>query len=303
MRGEASSLLSSATPPVNARLVPSLLVLVSCNLAQGTVYRHQLAQGLHNLPKQLTWADEDRLRDVLRWLAARTHARTHSRYARSSPMSPQNSIGEFNGGIYLILLHFDEPCEITYGVSQTVATLGPLAVYVGSMSRGLAARIERHLGLREKANQQWHIDYVPKGATSSREGIALPGRHDECALAKSVMALPGSEAVPGFGKRDCREECAAHLIQVPRRQRAALYSLAVCSPCDPADLQGTQRAHAEYLRRVLRSGRAISFDTIASERGLLGDDERKEAELRKTAAALGIHVHVSGGLERWRLRL
>jgi len=84
-----------------------------------------------------------------------------------------------------------------------------LYVYTGSASRGLDARIARHM--RKEKKLRWHIDYLLRQAEIVEVRRVETEERIECEMNRQVLARPGaSVVVPGFGSSDCR--CPSHLV-------------------------------------------------------------------------------------------
>lgn len=86
-------------------------------------------------------------------------------------------------------------------------------VYTGRASRGLQARVSRHV--RGGRRIHWHIDYLLAHRQCWIERVALATTDPamECAVNQS-MGSDGSCIVPGFGASDCMRKCKAHLWRV-----------------------------------------------------------------------------------------
>ncbi|MCH7945335.1 MAG: GIY-YIG nuclease family protein [Armatimonadetes bacterium] len=106
--------------------------------------------------------------------------------------------------------------DVADGVRATVGRLGRLRfpagiyVYTRRASRGLRARVRRHLG--GAARRHWHIDFLlakPEVAVV-RVALASPDADEECSVNQAV-GLTGDCVVPGFGASDCRAGCPTHL--------------------------------------------------------------------------------------------
>ena len=130
---------------------------------------------------------------------------------------------------------------------RLVAVLRPgLYAYVGSAwgPGGLAARIERHLGLRRK-RLWWHIDRVLASEYVSVEGVVYaPGCRGESLLAERLSRF--AEPVPGVGSSD-DPRAPSHLYLLPRdagAERLALLMEMVCGSrvqrCTSASTGGPQ---------------------------------------------------------------
>lgn len=115
-----------------------------------------------------------------------------------------------NAGVYQLWI------ELADDVRATVGRLGRFRfpaghyVYTGRASRGLGARVRRHLGGARR--KHWHVDYLlafPE-ADMVRVVLASPDADDECSVNRAV-GFYGDCVAPGFGASDCRAGCPAHL--------------------------------------------------------------------------------------------
>ena len=113
-------------------------------------------------------------------------------------------------GVYQLWL------RATTGLHVTVGRLGRFLfragtyVYAGRASRGLRARVLRHV---QGANRKhWHIDYLLAHRDVCVERVVLASLDPEmeCSVNQSVGET-GLCVAPGFGSSDCRNGCAAHL--------------------------------------------------------------------------------------------
>ncbi len=109
--------------------------------------------------------------------------------------------------------------------------------YVGSafQSGGLAARLGRHLGLKEAKRKRWDIDYLLARSVEGRALQAWVSTSDErleCTWATALFAATGVSApAPGFGAGDCKMRCGCrddrpkkdktHLFRLPLRPTLA----------------------------------------------------------------------------------
>jgi Uri superfamily endonuclease len=104
--------------------------------------------------------------------------------------------------------------EITRPLRRRVGGLGMIYlpagryVYTGSATRGLEARIARHL--RRRKPLRWHIDYLTT-APGVRILDVLRSALPECRLNQSTR---GELPIAGFGASDCTAGCGAHLRRV-----------------------------------------------------------------------------------------
>ena len=106
-------------------------------------------------------------------------------------------------------------------VAVTVGRLGRFVfsrgvyVYTGRASRGLQARVRRHIN--GATRKHWHIDYLlahPR-VRIMRVVLASPDPKMECTVNQSIDPR-GECVVPGFGASDCHNGCLAHLWHMPK---------------------------------------------------------------------------------------
>jgi Uri superfamily endonuclease len=130
-------------------------------------------------------------------------------------------------GAYALLLRVAEPRRVAIGRLGNFLFQSGEFVYLGSACGpgGLRGRLRRHLGLLP-ARPHWHIDYLRRAAKVSAvywtqcathlEGaLHMPGatKPIECLWSQALAALPGASIpAPGFGARDCKAGCIAHLV-------------------------------------------------------------------------------------------
>jgi len=101
-------------------------------------------------------------------------------------------------------------------VRLRVGSLGDIAfppgvyVYTGSATRGLLARVGRHL--RKQKRKHWHIDYLLASRHARVVGVILvtDARISECEINRWVLSLAES-TVSAFGSSDCQKGCGSHL--------------------------------------------------------------------------------------------
>ena len=95
-------------------------------------------------------------------------------------------------------------------------------VYLGSARGpgGLRARLGRHLA-GETSRRHWHIDYLRQIATPCAAWFLIFSEHGqpnpplECIWSQALASLAGASVpIKGFGARDCRAGCAAHLVRL-----------------------------------------------------------------------------------------
>lgn len=127
-----------------------------------------------------------------------------------------------SGGTYALLVHLARWRKVRVGRLGTFAFEQGEYLYVGSAfgAGGLRARIERHLGRCKR--KHWHIDSLL--AHAQVRGIIYTTALEplEHRWSQAVGQMRGATIpVKGFGASDCREGCAAHLIQLGSRTNVA----------------------------------------------------------------------------------
>jgi Uri superfamily endonuclease len=118
-----------------------------------------------------------------------------------------------DSGVYRLWIRVSVELCVTVGRLGRLEIPAGLYVYTGRASRGLRARVRRHV--RGAACKHWHIDYLLAGRGVRLERVELvsndPG--DECP-ANQAVGRKGGCPVHGFGASDCRAKCPAHLWRV-----------------------------------------------------------------------------------------
>ncbi len=113
-----------------------------------------------------------------------------------------------DSGLYVVTLRLGRKKRIRIGKLGVIEFQPGCYLYVGSASKNLRKRIERHK--RREKPLQWHIDYIRRHCRFI--GVTLAGIDEgECSLAERVIrSVDGKIAYPRFGASDCN--CAGHLI-------------------------------------------------------------------------------------------
>ena len=120
-------------------------------------------------------------------------------------------------GVYQLWIRVQRDLQLTVGCLGRFRLAAGLYVYTGRATRGLRARVYRHvLGGRPR---HWHIDDLLASRHARLTRAVLAGRDptDECAV-NQRMAAAGTCPIPHFGASDCRHGCRAHLWRVPASQ-------------------------------------------------------------------------------------
>ncbi len=123
-----------------------------------------------------------------------------------------------DSGAYRLVLRLDRTVVVTPGrLGERRLSRGSY-LYLGSAKRALSKRVARHRRLAEEKTGRlhWHIDWLLTHPDVRLIRIDTVDGGDECALARGIATLGGSEAVRGFGATDCRQRCPAHLYRVAR---------------------------------------------------------------------------------------
>ncbi len=116
------------------------------------------------------------------------------------------------GGTYIVLLWLSASHHLTIGrLGQGTFRRG-YYTYTGSATRGLRARLHRHL--HGAVSRHWHLDYLRPHARVLAWYTFAAGTQPECQLHQQLVPW-GRVAMTKFGASDC--SCATHLLYYPRR--------------------------------------------------------------------------------------
>jgi Uri superfamily endonuclease len=118
-------------------------------------------------------------------------------------------------GVYQLWLRVPVDLRVTIGRLGRFTFPVGVYVYTGRASRGLAARVLRHVnGARRK---RWHIDYLLARREVHVERLVLASNDpdDECVV-NQTLASKAECIARRFGASDCRAGCEAHLWRVGR---------------------------------------------------------------------------------------
>jgi sugar fermentation stimulation protein A len=110
-------------------------------------------------------------------------------------------------GSYLIALKLAEGATVKIGKLGWLNFPKGYYLYVGSASKDLRQRIERHRRIRK--TKFWHIDYLRERADFQAAIPIRTGDDLECEVAKAMSAIAAWK-IPGFGCSDC--SCESHLF-------------------------------------------------------------------------------------------
>jgi Uri superfamily endonuclease len=116
-------------------------------------------------------------------------------------------------GSYALILHLARPQTARVGQLGYFAFPAGTYAYFGSArgSGGLRARVSHHL--KSSAIPHWHLDWLRPHCEAVAVVFRLGGESLECSWAQKILPLPGVGVIaPGFGSRDCRSGCPAHLL-------------------------------------------------------------------------------------------
>ena len=119
-------------------------------------------------------------------------------------------------GSYTLTGVLIEPARIAVGRIGVFDFPAGLYVYCGSAlgPGGLRARLCHHA--RRAEHPTWHFDYLRPCLTLVGGWFALTTQRLECVWGQALSRLPGALIpAPGFGARDCRRGCPAHLFHLP----------------------------------------------------------------------------------------
>lgn len=116
-------------------------------------------------------------------------------------------------GVYQLWIRLRRPTKAAIGALGEIQFAAGMYVYTGRASRGLRARVARHLSQSKRLH--WHIDYLlaRRDARIVRVVLASADPEDECRV-NAMIARQGIAAVPRFGASDCQCGCLGHLWRV-----------------------------------------------------------------------------------------
>jgi Uri superfamily endonuclease len=129
-------------------------------------------------------------------------------------------------GAYLLYLNVRQPLTLNVGMLGLSRFPAGRYVYVGSASRGIEQRIERHRRLAEQKSgkKHWHIDALLTHPKVRFVGYQKLEGRAECVVSKAVASTEGVTApVLNFGSTDCMAGCSTHLYRI--HGKMALQSL------------------------------------------------------------------------------
>ena len=119
-------------------------------------------------------------------------------------------------GSYALTGILIKPAQIAVGRLGVFDFLPGVYVYLGSAlgPGGLQARLCHHARRAERPT--WHFDHLRLCLTLVGGWFALTTQRLECVWSQALSRLPDA-VIPaaGFGARDCRRGCPAHLIHLP----------------------------------------------------------------------------------------
>ena len=115
-----------------------------------------------------------------------------------------------DAGVYQLFVRLRRSAILRVGSLGRVRFAAGTYIYTGRASRGLRARVLRHL--QGGRRRHWHIDYLLAAPAASvvRMLLASTDPEDECRVNRST-ADEGWIVAPRFGASDCRSGCPAHL--------------------------------------------------------------------------------------------
>jgi Uri superfamily endonuclease len=115
-----------------------------------------------------------------------------------------------DAGVYQLFVQLRQSVVLRVGSLGWVRFAAGTYIYTGRASRGLRARVLRHL--QGGRRRHWHIDYLLAAPAASVVRILLASTdpEDECRVNRTT-ADKGCIVAPRFGASDCRSGCAAHL--------------------------------------------------------------------------------------------
>jgi Uri superfamily endonuclease len=139
-------------------------------------------------------------------------------------------------GVYVLLMRLSAARRLAIGACGKRAFAPGWYAYVGSAHGpgGLKRRTDRHKAHDKR--RQWHIDYLTAAIEIHEIWFAHVGPQREHDWVAILAGLEGAEfPVAGFGSRDCRAGCRAHLLHFKRRPFACVLRACLSQrhPSDP----------------------------------------------------------------------
>jgi Uri superfamily endonuclease len=125
-----------------------------------------------------------------------------------------------DAGVYQLWIRATTDLHVTVGRLGRFLFPRGVYVYTGRASRGLRARVLRHVA--GATRKHWHIDFLLAGRCVRVERVVLASSDPaaECSVNQSVGAA-ATRVAPGFGASDCRRSCTTHLWHLPRERPRA----------------------------------------------------------------------------------
>jgi Uri superfamily endonuclease len=113
-------------------------------------------------------------------------------------------------GVYQLRVHLGSAIRVTVGRLGRFVFPEGTYIYTGRASRGLCARVLRHVDGGHR--RHWHIDHflVHPHVRVEHVVLASPDPEAECTV-NQATGVDAITVVPGFGSSDCRHGCPAHL--------------------------------------------------------------------------------------------
>ena len=117
-----------------------------------------------------------------------------------------------DAGVYQLWIELRRSIGVCVGALGVIHFARGRYIYTGRASRGLRARVQRHVQRAKRLH--WHIDYLLAQPIARVKSVILASTdpNDECRV--NCAAADCRVAVPGFGASDCRNGCPGHLWRV-----------------------------------------------------------------------------------------
>ena len=115
-------------------------------------------------------------------------------------------------GVYQLWIMLRRPIDIGIGALGVIHLTRGMYIYTGRASRGLRARVLRHVQGAKRLH--WHIDYLLAEGTARIEKVTLASTNPEDECRVNCRTADDWVATPGFGSSDCRSGCPGHLWMV-----------------------------------------------------------------------------------------
>lgn len=141
-----------------------------------------------------------------------------------------NAMAQGGFGVYTLIIHVSKPMKIRVGKLGLSEFPAGYYTYTGSaLGRGalsLRGRVGRHF--KRGKRLCWHIDFLLNSRATKILGVVVSDTKlpKECQVSSFLEKVRGAMVVVrGFGSKDCRLGCGAHLHYFPTQSASEVTKL------------------------------------------------------------------------------